>query len=82
MFIFTVNSSLRGTKQSLADGQQMPMDCRAIARNELNDGLVQCRSCQTLLARTLINAYVPTCTLVQIEVAREAKSRIPVVLII
>ena len=39
MRIFTVNSSLRGTKQSLADRQQTLIDCRAIARNDLNYGL-------------------------------------------
>ena len=44
MHIILVNSSLRGTKQSLADRHQALIDCRATARNDGDFGLSKCHS--------------------------------------
>ena len=59
MHIFTVSSSLRGTKQSLSDRQQTLIDCRAIARNDLNYGLSKCHSTLTLLVNHIHLVAVP-----------------------
>ena len=48
MHIILVNSSLRGTKQSLADRHQTLIDCRATARNDGDFGLSKCHSYLTL----------------------------------
>jgi len=42
MHIVTVNSSYKGTTQSLADRQHRLIDCPAITRNDLNQGLSKC----------------------------------------
>ena len=47
MHIISVNSSLRGTKQSLAGRHQMLIDCRATARNDGDFGLSKCHSGHT-----------------------------------
>ena len=44
MHIILVNSSLRGTKQSLADRHQTLIDCHATARNDGDFGLSKCHS--------------------------------------
>ena len=46
MHIISVNSSLRGTKQSLVDRCQTLIDCRATARNDGGFGLSKCHSGQ------------------------------------
>ena len=53
MHIILVNSSLRGTKQSLADRHQTLIDCHATARNDGDFGLSKCHSYLTPISSNL-----------------------------